>query len=162
MRRSRNQIIGRTIVFVLFGSSLAYCIVAVIGSVAFQLFGQAPPLHPDDVALGHKERTWCVRRIVGLRDELERHVNLELQRPKIKKDPFLRWQTWEQGWLDDVSLAHDRCVNLSEQTLDQAFVQLNAMHVDYQLAVKRIIQTRTQASVDLQESLRILKKSVRD
>ena len=156
MAKRPKSLVGRLIVFVLFGSVVAYFGIAIFGSIVTDLYGQPPP---DDTSnLGLRERTWCIRGIIGLRDELEGQVTLELQHPRRDGDPYARWRVWNEGWQDKLSTGRIRCVGIGNQPLDRAFERLTALHIGYTEGVEAMIKTRAEVANGLQESLRALKK----
>jgi hypothetical protein len=153
-----RSVLGRMVVIGLFTVVVGYFSFAIFGSIISQLYGQ-PPVEQDAAGdLDQRERTWCVRSIVGLRDELEGQVTLELQHPKREGDPAARWTLWRSGWHAKLATAHSRCVGAGNTTLDHAYQQLAELEVGYGVAVDRVILTRTDISAGLQEALSHLKK----
>lgn len=152
----KKSLLGRSIVIALFCAVLVYVSIAVFGSMFMQLYGKAPP--QDSNTLGVRERTWCVRTIVGLRDELEGQVTLELQHPKREGDPAARWALWKSGWHNKLTMATQRCVGVGNTLLDGAYAQLAQLETGYADAVDSMIRTRTGVCPKLQEGLSQLKR----
>ena len=63
------------VVLLLFSSVVAYFGVAIVGSIVTDLYGAPPTTAPG--TLDARERTWCIRALVDLRDELEGKVTLD-------------------------------------------------------------------------------------
>jgi hypothetical protein len=143
-------------VFVTFGAVVAYFSFAIFGSIISHLYAKPPP--DDHSSLGVRERTWCVRTIVGLRDELEGQVTLELQHPRREGDPAARWLLWKSGWQNKLATAKSRCVGVGNAMLDRAYDQLSQLESGYAAAVDGMIRTRAGVSPGLQEALSQLKK----
>ncbi|OGQ80952.1 MAG: hypothetical protein A2289_12290 [Deltaproteobacteria bacterium RIFOXYA12_FULL_58_15] len=156
MTERKKSILGRVIVITLFATVVVYFATAILGSVFSHLYGKPPPQGQATV-MGTQERTWCIRRLVGLRDELEGQVTLELHHPKREGDPFSRWQLWNEGWRDKLGTAETRCVGFGTSNLDRAYERLTDLHAGYEAAITTMIRTRTQVGVSLQESLQQLK-----
>ena len=152
----RKSLVGRIVVFVAFSAVVAYFTVAIFGSIINHLYGGPPP--DETGSLGMRERTWCIRSIVGLRDELEGQVTLEMQHPKREGDPAARWQLWKEGWQSKLTHARGRCFGAGNATLDRAFDRLTELETGYATAVDGMIQTRAGVSPGLQEALSQLKK----
>jgi hypothetical protein len=152
-----RSVFGRIAVIGLFTVVVGYFSFAIFGSIIGQLYGR-PPVEQDAAGdLNLRERTWCVRSIVGLRDELEGQVTLELQHPKREGDPAARWTLWRSGWRAKLATARGRCVGAGHTTLDHAYEQLAELEVGYGAAVDSVIRTRTHTSAGLQEALSQLK-----
>jgi hypothetical protein len=154
--KRKKSVVGRIIVLVLFSVVVAYFGIAIFGSIVTHLYG-SPPAEDADT-LGLRERTWCIRTIVGLRDELEGQVTLEMQHPKREGDPAARWELWKDGWHDKLTTATERCVGVGNATLDRAYNRLAQLEAGYAAAVDGMIRTRTGVSPGLQEALSQLKK----
>jgi hypothetical protein len=153
-----RSVLGRIAVISLFTLVVGYFSFAIFGSIVSQLYGR-PPVEQDAAGdLDPRERTWCVRSIVGLRDEIEGQVTLELQHPKREGDPAARWTLWRSGWRAKLATARGRCVGAGHTTLDHAYQQLAELEIGYGTAVDRVIRTRTEISAGLQEALSHLKK----
>lgn len=153
-KRTRS-VAGRAVVFLLFFVVVAYFGTAIFGSIINQLYGKPPP--ESNGELGLRERTWCIRTIVGLRDELEGQVTLEMQHPKREGDPAARFRLWQEGWQAKLDRARDRCVDAGNKALDRAYQQLTELERGYGASVERMIQTRARVAPQLQDSLAELK-----
>jgi len=151
-----KSVVGRIIVILTFSAVVAYFGIAIFGSIVTHLYGAPPPA--DSTSLGLRERTWCIRTIVGLRDELEGQVTLELQHPRRDGDPAARWHLWKGGWQNKLTTAKSRCVGVGNATLDRAYQQLSQLESGYAGAVDGMIRTRAGVSPGLQEALSQLKQ----
>lgn len=147
---------GRALVYAVFSIVVAYFAVALVGSIVTEIYGGPPP---DHLGSGTRaERTWCIREVVDLRDEIEGKVTLELQHGSRDADPFARWRTFESAWLARMDAARTRCAAADNAALDEAFGNLTALHGGYVAGVDQMITTRTTAARKLADSLSVLKK----
>ncbi len=144
---------GRAVVILLFAAIAGYFGVALFGSILNQLYG-APPVHEG--RLSRADRTWCLRALVGLRDEIEGQAALELQHPRREGDAFARWRTWEPVWRAKLASAQGRCTG-SDQALDQAYTSLGELHAGYAQAIERLIHARSEVADKLKTSLKALR-----
>lgn len=156
MEKAPKSFLGRLIVLVLFCAVVGYFAVAIVGSVVTDLYG-GPPANASG-ELDARERTWCIRTIVGLRDELENQVTVEMQRPGRAGDPFARWREWEAQWTARYEAGKGRCVGFGNTALDRGYERLASLHHGYTAAVDAVIATRSQVAPGLVESLAELKK----
>ena len=137
---SRQRRIGRLIVLGVFFVGAGYLVVSVVTSVVLSLYGKPPSAHAG--ALSEDDRSYCVRALVGLRDELEEQMTLVAQPPKPGVDAKARWERWDasfRGRFDDASM---RCVR-DDAGMEHAYEALIAMHDGYAGAASRIFEVRS-------------------
>ncbi|MBI3179058.1 MAG: hypothetical protein HYZ27_05315 [Deltaproteobacteria bacterium] len=150
---SEKSTLGRIVVIAVYALIAGYFSVAILGSIVNQLYGK-PPAHEGK--LTQADRTWCLRALVGLRDEIEGQAALELQHPRREGDAFARWRLWEQAWIGKLSAARARCTG-SDATLDQAYASLSELHASYAQAIERMIHARSEVADKLKVSLEALR-----
>ncbi len=148
--------LGRGIVASVFAAVVAYFAVAILGSILVDLYGKPPPENTGELAAA--DRAWCVRTIVGLRDELDSEVTFIQHQPIATADPQQRWQAWTEEWVDHLTLAQGRCVGLGNPMLDRAYERLAALHAGYALAVESALRTRREVLPELQQAIDQLKR----
>jgi hypothetical protein len=151
----KKSFAGRLLVASLFVTVMLYFGVAVIGSIVVDLYGRPPPAEGTSMTV--KERTWCIRNLVGLRDELEGEVTFQLQRARTKAEPMARWNDWDAEWQRTLAAARGRCVNAGNLVLNQAYDRLMSLHVGYAAAVSAAIDARASAALRFDESLQQLR-----
>lgn len=144
---------GRLVVFSVFAVIASYVLISVLVSVFLALYGKPPTL--DDGAFGADDRSYCVRTLVGLRDELEQEVTNVAQPPKPRVDAKERWQTWDATFHERMSTARARCSQ--DDGLEQAFEKLAAMYDGYAGAARRIIQVRTTVAPAVADVVQLLR-----
>jgi hypothetical protein len=147
---------GRAVVYSLFLGVVIYAVIALIGSIVTEIYGRPPPGTVG--SLSRAERTWCIRAIVDLREELEGKVTLELQRPTREPDPFDRWRSFDSKWAERLDASRTRCAAAGNPALDEALGNLVALHGGYVSVVEQMITTRSTAAAKLGDSLGVLKK----
>ena len=143
---------GRWVVFSMFAIVTSYILISVIASVFLALYGKPPTL--DDGAFGADDRNYCVRTLVGLRDELEQEVTNIAQPPKPRVDAKARWQAWDATFQERMSAARARCSQ--DDGIDHAFQKLAAMYDGYAAAAKRIIEVRAAIAPALADVVQLL------
>ena len=147
---------GRTIVYSVFLGIVVYVAIALVGSIVTEIYGRPPPASVG--SLDRAERTWCIRALVDLRDELEGKVTLELQHPSRDPDPFERWHAFDAKWVDRFEVSRTRCGAAGNEAMDGGFGNLLALHAGYVAVVSEMITARSTAAIRLGDSLTILKK----
>ncbi|MBI5509242.1 MAG: hypothetical protein HY903_10865 [Deltaproteobacteria bacterium] len=147
---------GRAVIYAAFLGVLTYLSIAIIGSIVTEIYGRPPP--PNLGRLSRPERTWCIRSLVDLKDELEGKVTLQLQRVAHGADPFERWRTFEGRWNERLAEARQRCVGNEVLVLDQGYAELEALYAGYAAVVDSMIKTQIGPATRLGEALGSLKK----
>ena len=153
---TRKSATGRLVVYAAFLAVVIYVGIALVGSIVTEVYGRPPPGNVGSLAKA--ERTWCIRAVVDLRDELEGKVTLELQHPSRDADPFARWRGFEGKWVERLDTAKTRCAADGNPAMDAAFGTLVALHAGYLGVVEQMITTRSTAAGRLEDSLGVLKK----
>ena len=148
--RSPRSPLGRGIVLVLFGALIGWSAWAILGSVIVDLYGKPPSAGTTELDLS--DRMWCIRRLAGLRDELQGRVTFEARTPPSRIDPLSRWQGWNQKWLADFDGARSRCA-LSESQLTSSYTRLAQLHAGYAEATVAIIRTRAEIGPQLDTAI---------
>ncbi len=143
---------SRLVVFSLFAVVASYILITVIASVFLALYGKPPTL--DDGAFGADDRSYCVRTLVGLRDELEQEVTNVAQPPKPRVDAKARWQAWDATFHERMSTARARCSQ--DQGFEGAFEKLATMYDGYAGAARRIIDVRANVAPALADVVQLL------
>ncbi|MEZ0313235.1 MAG: hypothetical protein ACAI38_15795 [Myxococcota bacterium] len=144
---------GRLVVFSLFAVVASYILISVIASVFLALYGKPPTL--DDGAFGADDRSYCVRTLVGLRDELEQEVTNVAQPPKPRIDAKARWQAWDATYHERMSTARARCSQ--DDGIEHAFEKLAAMYDGYASAARRIIEVRATVAPAVADVVQLLR-----
>lgn len=147
---------GRIVVFSAFGAVVLYFTVALFGSILANLYGEPPSAHAGVLRLS--ERNWCIRALVGLRDELEGQVTLELQHPRREGAPLSRWHLWDAGWRLKLATARSRCEGSGNDAMDQAFAMVSELHDGYDATVNGVTTARTGPAEGLRQALQELKQ----
>jgi hypothetical protein len=138
-KRSRA---GRLVVYTVFWTFASAVTLAVLGSVAFNLYGRPPTAGSSEETFAKRHRTWCIRTLVGLRDELELEVTHELAYPAGGRPPMTRWNGWVGDWqarLDDATV---RCSTGQDREMSDAYQQLRRLFDGYQNGVTQIAESR--------------------
>ena len=156
MATRKRSFIGRLIVISLFGAVCTYMAAAIVGSVVSDLYGSPPPSQATGLSV--RERTWCIRGLGGLRDELQSQVTHELLYPLREGDPFARWNLWHAAWQEKLRTARGRCVGTGNDALDRGFVLLDEMDAGYTSAVRQVTTTRTELAPILKETIQALRQ----
>lgn len=149
----RFRRIGRMIPVAGFAVAAVYILGTILTSVFLGIYGRPPSL--DDGVFGAEDRGYCVRTLVGLRDELEQEVTFVAQPPKPRVDAQARWQAWDASFHDRFNEAQSRCVR--DEGFERAYDHLAAMYKGYAGAATRIIEVRATiapAVADVVELLR--------
>jgi hypothetical protein len=92
--------------------------------------------------LSADDRNYCVRTLVGLRDELEEEMTTVAQPPKPRIDAKARWETWDASFRERFDDARGRCVH-DDVGMEHAYEALLAMHDGYYAAAARILEVRS-------------------
>lgn len=156
MAERKRSFIGRLIVFTVFTVFCGYMVVAIFGSIISDLYGSPPP--PQAAGLSVRERTWCIRSLGGLRDEMHSQVTHELLYPVREGDPFARWNLWHAAWKERLERAKNRCVGTGNSTLDQGYAILGDMHAAYVSAVEQVTRTRAEVAPKLKDTIQTLRR----
>ncbi len=139
---------GRTLITTLFVLFAGYCVVAVVGSMLRDLYAQPPPPAPS--GLSPAERSWCTRRIAGLKNELESRASQFLQ--KTEPAHIARWAAWHSAWSADLEEVRSRCSG-EEPSLSNAYERLQALHDLYAAAVDGVMRARTEIADQMNQLL---------
>ena len=148
----RFQKLGRTIVLVTFLSVLIALIVALAGSILTDLFG--PPPSAEN-AIFYREKSWCVRRLSGLRDELSARFVFEAGRLPDAPPPKTPHAEWQRKWQGKYEEAEQGCMHNS-QDLKTAFLLLGTLRKDYQGIIEQLAQTSRRTNNSLSHSIKAL------
>jgi hypothetical protein len=153
--RKRSPV-GRLIVFTLFALFCGYLVAAIFAGIISDLYSGPPP--QQAAGLSVRERTWCVRGLGRLRDELESQVTHELLYPIREGHPLARWNLWHGAWAQRLETAMGRCAGMGNDTLDQGYGVLTQMHEGYVAAVEQVATTRTEVAPELNETIQALRQ----
>lgn len=190
----------RIIFITVFWSIVAYVGAAVAGSILTELYSRGPmvpetalPQEHAGIAGGEhheatsRQRTWCIGRLVGLKNQLDRRVaqalaptrsktDLHLQHQDLTPAPALPhgglanarddeemgelapWAQWSDAWRDAVATARNQCAELEDPAVTTAFHELQALHASYDQAITALIASRTVAMQRLRDSLKELRQ----
>jgi hypothetical protein len=147
---------GRLVVMGVFWGVFAYGVIALYVSIATTLYGRPPAGGGDDVAKVRQEQ-WCLRTLVGLRDELEAEVNHELARAfSTAEVPPARFPAFEERWQSDFEDAASRCDTRVDPVMADAYALLRTMHHEYAESATRILHTRADTDRQLAEKIKAL------
>jgi len=143
MSEPERSVVGRGIVYTLFGIVATYLCVTMLGSVVVDLYGK-PPVDTGLAQMSLRQRSWCTRNLIALRDELEGQVTLELQHPRTEGDPLGRWRVWDEGWRDRFERAKSGCATVEDSAFTTAYGILEQIHTTYGESVESMIDVRTE------------------
>lgn len=149
----RFRRIGRWFAIALFSVTGGWILVACITSVVMALYSKPPTMHGG--ALEGSDRNYCVRTIVGLRDELEVELTNVAQPVKPGIDAGARWSTWDGSFHKRFDEARARCAQ--DDQLDGAYDRLAVMYESYARAAGNILQTRATVAPQLADVVELLK-----
>ena len=155
MAERKRSIVGRLVVFSMYGAFCLYVALAIIGSVVTDLYGKPPPSQSTGLSL--REKTWCIRNLGGLRDELQGQVKHELLHPVREGDPYARWNLWHEGWKEKFRTARGRCEGTGNETLDHGYHTLERMDESYSTAVMQVAQTESEIAPALKNTIQALR-----
>jgi hypothetical protein len=144
--------VGRLSVLAVFAVVAGYILVSCITSVLLALYGKPPHMHGG--ALQTEDRSYCVRTLVALRDELELEVTNVAQPPKPRVDAGARWAAWDATFHQRFDEARLRCAQDDE--LSSAYERLAAMYDNYAGAAGKILATRTEIAPQLANVVELL------
>jgi hypothetical protein len=130
MRHLRSRLIALT----LFWSPVAYITVAVFGSIMVELYSRKPQ---------HSTKDWCIGRLVGLKTELDRYLQVAIKDPKAS----------EKDWPRRFSQAQKLCPQQS-----QAYTQLFSVYQGYTRALATLHHTQSDELSALDDMLKQLEK----
>lgn len=145
--------IGRTLVFTLFIILAVYILGVTLTSVFLALYGKPPSLH--DGAFTVADRSYCVRTLVGLRDELEQEVTNVAQPPKPRIDAQARWLAWDATFAERMAEARSRCTQ--DDGMERAYDKLGQMYKGYAAAATHIIAVRTTIAPAVADVVQLLR-----
>lgn len=151
-----RNVVGRAVVYTLFCAAAAYLLVTVIGGILVNLYGKPPP----DTAtsqMSARQRAWCTRTIIALRDEIEGNVTLELQHPRTATEPLRRWRAADDAWLARLAKAKDACATAHGSTFGEAYGILDQIHTRYARSVEDVTAVRTEHARGLTSALQRLR-----
>lgn len=134
----RFRRIGRMSVLAVFSVAAFWILASCITSVLLALYGKPPTMHGG--TLEASDRNYCVRTLVGLRDELEQEVTNAAQPPKPQIDAKARWATFDANFHKRFDEARARCGQ--DQQIETAYERLAAMYEAYARAASNILETR--------------------
>lgn len=143
-----RSVLGRGIVFALYGTVAGYLAIVTMGGLFTGLYGKPPSPGPAG-QLTEKELAWCSRTLVALRDELDSQVAIELERPPRDGDPEARWRRFQKQWLDTYTPAQSRCGADPSSALTTAFGELGTLGQSYDDVVVRLTRTRSSLATRL-------------
>jgi hypothetical protein len=152
----KRSFVGRLIVISVFTVFSGYMVAAIFGSVISDLYGSPPPTQATGLSV--RERTWCIRSLGSLRDELQGQVTHELLYPVREGDPLARWKLWHAAWVQRLQAARFRCVGTGNGMLDRGYAVLTQMHEGYVSAVEQVTRTRAELAPELKETIQALRQ----
>lgn len=145
--------IGRTLVFTTFAILAVYILGVTLTSVFLALYGKPPTLQDGDFTVA--QRSYCVRTLVGLRDELEQEVTNVAQPPKPRVDAQARWLAWDATFHERMGEARSRCNQ--DDDMGSAYEKLARMYDGYAAAAKHIIEVRTTVAPAVADVVQLLR-----
>lgn len=151
---------GRLVVLGSFWGVAAWAGLAVIGSLVVTLYGRPPAVSSSDELAHTRQRAWCVRTLVGLRDELEGEVNHELTHPAQAGPPLARFQQWSEDWQNRFEEAAALCHAGFEPAMADAYAKLRGLHQGHLDALTLMARTRTDIGRPLNETVHELTTSL--
>ncbi len=149
---ARKSRFGRLFVQLVFWIVTGYGVVAVLGSIVTDLYGKPPATGSSQAAFAAKQRTWCLRTLIALRDELDSELRYELGRPSNKPT---RWADFSKGWQASLDNATTRCSG-ADPLLTEAYSDLRAAYGSYQRGLGEVEQGRLQLYDQLAHNLELL------
>ncbi|MCK5690229.1 hypothetical protein KAI87_13215 [Myxococcota bacterium] len=141
-----KSLLGRGIVYGLFGLAALYLLVVLAGSVFSELY-----LNESHVP--ETQKSWCTSQLRSLQDELKSQVSLELEHPFIGDAPLARWQVWTSGWASRMDEASARCVGKGSPGIDSAFRILKTLDNSYSRIITDLKQARVDDTAQIEEFL---------
>lgn len=144
---------GRLVIYAVFILFAGYILTSVLTSVFLALYGNPPSTL--DGGFSAEERSYCVRTLVGLRDELEQEVTNVAQPPRPRIDAKERWQTWDVSFHERFNSAQSRCTR--DDRFDRAYESLGSMYDGYAIAAKRIIEVREGVAPQVADVVELLR-----
>lgn len=147
---------GRLVVMGGFWGIFAYGVIALYVSIATTLYGRPPAGGGDDSAK-LRQQQWCLRTLVGLRDELEAEVNHELSRAfSTAEVPPGRFPAFEERWQADFEDAAARCDTSVDPAMADAYGLLRTMHHELSESATIILRVRAETDRQLADKIRAL------
>ncbi len=149
----RRSTAGRIVVHTVFWSIAAAVFVALMGSVLANLYAAPPSPDSPGGAFEKRQRDWCLRTLIGLRDELEVEVTHELAYSPGRRPPMSRWSAWVDDWRAELEDAKVRCTAGHDPDMAGAYQQLGALFEAYQTGLQQIARSRSELLGALQHSV---------
>jgi hypothetical protein len=149
----------RRLAMIAFWGLVAYVATAAFGSIFMELYGPPPKRLAHSAQLehmSHRERTWCIGRLVGLKNQLDRRVAEALKAHEVATQGGSRWSTRHPKWVAELSDATQRCGLAGDAEIAAAYEQLGVLANGYDNAIVTLDATRGEGLERLRGTLKEL------
>ena len=116
------------------------------------------PRNPRRGPIG-EQRSWCLNKLTGLKDELDAELTHELARTSTPKARTTRerWERWSANWESELNDASARCSTGIDPDMAAGYQKLRELYDGYCAGLLRIVRSRTELMAELNSRIDHLK-----